>query len=683
MWVLHAQADGEWTVDAFATSLGVASAVSKALLDSADMPAGGEFELVQSLAGRTDEIEAKLRDGKLVKLIAAMLSKGAEELKTAEAATGAELNKKFAADGGAFKGEMGFGGTTEYYGGLEGVIGSPKFLDGSLFKSMEREHCGLNDATLPFDSSNGIKGTTSELEWEFVVSPDTTNKDKYAERSGDFREKHPDWCRKLRPLEVMKQEMRLKNDELKKSGQDELIDEELIAGILYTGPLYEKYNGVLRFSAAKDDDGTVKIMYASLDEVPFLQKKCGWLHLGEWVETDKGVRWEWHNKYTTTIHAINSIVVKCSRLTKVQPLYRGWTDATLPKKFFEADDMGVKGGVEYGFSSTTTERSQAAHYAQGKASTILELQMGMVDRGADISWLSQYPHEKETLLPPLMGLQVHGTSVKGSTLVVACRISINMASLTLEQVAGKRKKLLSDMTVQMADEVRVGLGEQTANQAASMVKTKLEPMLAEKAESFNKDTHFQEAVGQALKTKRSVELAAMLVVDETHAPEGGLEAAIKRVEPLQGNVVDLTEMALGDDGADVKVVVAWMCSVPSGLTRLKVDVSKVSGEVVTALHGLVAQTMTLVDLDAMEKDAPNLNVLQLNGTEKVKALDFSSKKLGPVTAAIIAACIQRNSVLESLKCALHMRTSRTHYTQMYRMPFSNPQTRHMHTYMCT
>ena len=120
VWVLHAQADGEWTVDAFATSLGVASAVSKALLDGASMPAGGEFELVQSLAGRTADIEEKLRAGKLVELIAAMLSKGAGELKKAEAATGAELNKKFAADGGAFKGEMGFGGTTEYYGGARG-----------------------------------------------------------------------------------------------------------------------------------------------------------------------------------------------------------------------------------------------------------------------------------------------------------------------------------------------------------------------------------------------------------------------------------------------------------------------------------------------------------------------------------------------------------------------------------
>ena len=86
-----------------------------------------------------------------------------------------------------------------------------------------------------------------------------------------------------------------------------------------------------------------------------------------------------------------------SRLTKIRPLYRGWTGAwTLPvESFFEADAMGVRGGVEYGFSSTTTEREQAMYNADGKASTILELEMGLVDRGADVSWLSQYPHEKE------------------------------------------------------------------------------------------------------------------------------------------------------------------------------------------------------------------------------------------------------------------------------------------------
>ena len=112
-----AQAENAWTARAFASSLGVAGAVAEALLDGAAVPAGGEFEFMQSLAGRPDEIEAKLRKGRLVERVAKMLSKGAEEkLKTAEAKTGAELNDKFATDG-TFKGEMGFGGTAEYYRG--------------------------------------------------------------------------------------------------------------------------------------------------------------------------------------------------------------------------------------------------------------------------------------------------------------------------------------------------------------------------------------------------------------------------------------------------------------------------------------------------------------------------------------------------------------------------------------
>ena len=74
-----------------------------------------------------------------------------------------------------------------------------------------------------------------------------------------------------------------------------------------------------------------------------------------------------------------------ARLTKIEKLYRGWTGATLPRSFFEPDALGLCGGVEYGFSSTTTVREQAVHYAQGSASTVLELEMGMIDRGADIS----------------------------------------------------------------------------------------------------------------------------------------------------------------------------------------------------------------------------------------------------------------------------------------------------------
>merc|ERR1719487_2061878 len=89
------------------------------------------------------------------------------------------------------------------------------------------------------------------------------------------------------------------------------------------------------------------------------------------------------NGYPTTIHAINSCVIKLSKLTKAGKVWRGIKDATLPKEFWVPNEMGVRGGIEYGFSSTTTDREQALLFASGRESTIFEMQMGMVDRGAD------------------------------------------------------------------------------------------------------------------------------------------------------------------------------------------------------------------------------------------------------------------------------------------------------------
>ena len=64
--------------------------------------------------------------------------------------------------------------------------------------------------------------------------------------------------------------------------------------------------------------------------------------------------------------------------------------------------------------STTTERSVALTYASsqpGRAGLVFEIPMGMVDRGADISWLSQYPHERECLFPPLTFLKPTGKTL--------------------------------------------------------------------------------------------------------------------------------------------------------------------------------------------------------------------------------------------------------------------------------
>ena len=65
------------------------------------------------------------------------------------------------------------------------------------------------------------------------------------------------------------------------------------------------------------------------------------------------------NTYTTTLHAINSAIVKLSKLTRATTVYRGISGRVLPDEFWHPNEFGVKGGVEAAFMSTTTNREVA------------------------------------------------------------------------------------------------------------------------------------------------------------------------------------------------------------------------------------------------------------------------------------------------------------------------------------
>jgi hypothetical protein len=70
------------------------------------------------------------------------------------------------------------------------------------------------------------------------------------------------------------------------------------------------------------------------------------------------------------------------------------------------------------------------------------------------SRLSQYPHEREVLLPPLTGLEALEHAVQGGVLVIKSRLSLNMAAHTLEQVLSRRRKMLMDMCSGIELEIR-------------------------------------------------------------------------------------------------------------------------------------------------------------------------------------------------------------------------------------
>jgi len=108
------------------------------------------------------------------------------------------------------------------------------------------------------------------------------------------------------------------------------------------------------------------------------------------------------NRYVTTLHAINSAIVKLSKLTKVTKVYRGISGMALPEQFQTANAFGVRGGIETAFMSTSVDRKVALEYASsGKVGLLFEIAQGMVSRGADIGFISQYPHEKEVSTKPM------------------------------------------------------------------------------------------------------------------------------------------------------------------------------------------------------------------------------------------------------------------------------------------
>ena len=59
------------------------------------------------------------------------------------------------------------------------------------------------------------------------------------------------------------------------------------------------------------------------------------------------------SKFTTTIHVINSAIVKLSKLTRVESVYRGISGRKLPPAFEHHDKHNAIGAVDLSFMSCT------------------------------------------------------------------------------------------------------------------------------------------------------------------------------------------------------------------------------------------------------------------------------------------------------------------------------------------
>jgi hypothetical protein len=272
-----------------------------------------------------------------------------------------DLHKKFKTDTANLR--FNYGGMGDFYGGLEQLVGPP---EPAVLNAMVNEHCHSMRSEEQFSVLVNKKEmwTTPMQEWKYVMHPDS--KYKTTGIADVERDGRPDNTLAffMRSTKVRRAKLNL---------------EEVIALRLYTGPMYKHYNTVLRTSIKG---------HSSLPQTPAP-----------------------HLNYVTTIHAINSAILKLSRIQRAEKVYWGVADGVLPDKFWCENEFGVRGGVEAGFRSTTTNRDVAfSNFAVpsklGGASMLFESQMGMVNRGAGVAWCSQYPKEAEVLFAPLTSLEV-------------------------------------------------------------------------------------------------------------------------------------------------------------------------------------------------------------------------------------------------------------------------------------
>ena len=232
------------------------------------------------------------------------------------------LHSKFTQDPN-FKGVRGkFAADELFAAGIDGIVGP---LDVQYIRAMYNEHCLGAEASKQFTAWNAgheIK-TTPEREWLFVVGRDGLDKSSWTfdvERAEPVVEEGM----MVEGRNAEKLAALLRSPEVERS---KVTVAEVVALRLYTGPMYVKYNAVLRGMAVATAGGTI---------------------------------------YSSTVHLICSGLHKLSRvseLPKEMKLYRGSGGMALPSSFLEPDASGCAGGTEPAIMSATPDRSVALGYS--------------------------------------------------------------------------------------------------------------------------------------------------------------------------------------------------------------------------------------------------------------------------------------------------------------------------------
>jgi len=118
------------------------------------------------------------------------------------------------------------------------------------------------------------------------------------------------------------------------------------------------------------------------------------------------------NTWVATITHLNSAVRKLSKIATNYPIAFRGVGRILKPNFFVPDKRGMIAATEYGFMSTSLNKSDAISFMGNKNATFFKLKCRCEDpsgfhMGASLEWCSVYPTEKEILFPPFTLFEVH------------------------------------------------------------------------------------------------------------------------------------------------------------------------------------------------------------------------------------------------------------------------------------
>jgi ankyrin repeat protein len=383
--------------------------------------------------------------------------------------------------------KMEVGSIDDFHKGLTHRIGSPNLR---FEKTMFLEHCIFGGSSYEFTTPNYNVKTTPLNEWQYICGDDKC-----------ARVPCPDmgYGRRIVSIEELLQ--------IPLARKAKLTRAEVIAVVLYTGPMFVVYNGILR----RFPENLYEVFCKS------------------------------NNLFSTTIFVLVSAVQKLSRCMRIPSdmlLYRGLGGLMqLPDSFSQADANGCKGFTEFGFMSTTADRSVAVQYSgvmDGKPqASIMEIHPNSVDRGADISEFSQYPAEREFLFVPMSFVQGEGRcrleiGPGGGVLkVISVRININIKTETVEQLMGKKKSMHLSAFKSLIDETNQWMQAYAAEDGRALARA------ATDKEYGNFDIDISSFISEIMNQMRAIMNADEALPDDDYVNDLKYKALVTRMLSAQ------------------------------------------------------------------------------------------------------------------------------------------------------